>query len=290
MVLAFIALLSLTSGIMRHDVPEKAYRALAAAAQFDPVGIIYMDADTAGRGTGTLIGDRFVLSAAHVFMEHDYRQDTFMQDGKQIILFNPYNERVAAPEHVTFIIKGQRFQAKRIVLHPAYLDSATKGDCDVALIELEKACKEVKPARMNTAFDELGAAVVGVGFGASGIASDPETVALRNRKIAGENVIDSIGGHLYAGLPASMFCDFDAPGRTDCNVMGSAKPRPLEYICGGGDSGGGLFRKKEGAWELIGICTGSYFELERLLKTGYYGQTMSWTRVSVFQKWIQAQL
>lgn len=68
--------------------------------------------------------------------------------------------------------------------------------------------------------------------------------------------------------------------------MGSATPRPLEYICGGGDSGGGLFRQIENHWELIGICAGSSTDIPQLLKTGYYGQIMSWTRIAGFEKWI----
>jgi secreted trypsin-like serine protease len=68
-------------------------------------------------------------------------------------------------------------------------------------------------------------------------------------------------------------------------------PRPLEYICSGGDSGGGLFRQKGNGWELIGICGGGGggVDLQILMKTGYYGQKMSWTRLSPFTSWIAEQ-
>jgi len=69
--------------------------------------------------------------------------------------------------------------------------------------------------------------------------------------------------------------------------MGSAKPLPLEYTVAGGDSGGGLFRKNKGKWELIGICSGSEINIDKLMKVGYYGQSMNWVRVSVFEKWIR---
>ena len=136
--------------------------------------------------------------------------------------------------------------------------------------------------------DELHAHVTGVGFGVSGKADKPESVVPLSKKIGGQNVIDSIAGYAYIGHPTLLMCDFDHPVNAACNRMGSANPRPLEYITGGGDSGGGLFRESDGEWELVGICSGADTDIETLLSTGYYGQTMTWTRVSVFDNWISA--
>jgi secreted trypsin-like serine protease len=72
--------------------------------------------------------------------------------------------------------------------------------------------------------------------------------------------------------------------------MGSATPLPLEFIVGAGDSGGGLFKKTKTGWKLIGITSGSGTEVERLMKTGYYGHIMRWTRVSVFEPWIKINI
>jgi secreted trypsin-like serine protease len=72
--------------------------------------------------------------------------------------------------------------------------------------------------------------------------------------------------------------------------MGSSIPQPLEYICSGGDSGGGLFREGKNGWELIGLCSGAGTNMEMLLATGYYGQTMNWTRVSTFNDWIKQSI
>ena len=130
---------------------------------------------------------------------------------------------------------------------------------------------------------------MGVGFGASGPANRPDFVSIQNKKIAGENVIDSVGGQKYLGFETLLICDFDIPTRKDCNKLGSPTPRPLEYICSGGDSGGGLFRQKNNTWELIGICSGSGVDINQLMKTGYYGHTMEWTRVSLFTNWLSAQ-
>jgi hypothetical protein len=86
--------------------------------------------------------------------------------------------------------------------------------------------------------------------------------------------VDEFGGELVNGRPGLLMCDFDHPtDSADCNKMGRGTPRPLEYFCGGGDSGGGLFRKKGKAWELIGICSGSEHNVDQMVRTGYYGRS-----------------
>lgn len=282
--LSVIGFLTFFSGIIRHDVDEKAYLKLAEQKQFDCVGRIYKD--TTASGSCVLISDRFVLSAAHVFIDSDTRPDTMEFNGQTIVAYVTYNHRVTDVTEVYLVFKGQKVKVKSLMLHPNYLDSLTKGSCDLALLELEQPLKIIQPAKLNKSLDELNSDVVGVGFGASGPADRPDLVDTHNKKIAGENVVDSIGGQLYLGYQTLLFCDFDHPTKKDCNKLGSSTPRPLEYICSGGDSGGGLFRKNNKDWELIGICSGSGVDIEQLMKTGYYGQTMEWTRTSVFTKWI----
>ncbi len=282
-----LAFLTFFAGIIRHDVDEKQYLEFAAEKQFDCVGQIFKD--TSAAGSCVLINDRFVLSAAHVFIDSDTRLDTMDFDGNVIVVYVPYNKRVTDVDKLYMVFKGQKVRAKKLTLHPYYLDSLTKGTCDIAIIELEQPITTIQPANLNIIFDELNSNVVGVGFGASGIADKPESVNFFNKKIAGENVIDSISGQKYLGYEIVFFCDFDHPTRDDCNKLGNSEPRPLEYISTGGDSGGGLFRKKDKAWELIGICTGGGTIFDQFMKTGYYGQIMEWTRVSAFNKWIEEQ-
>jgi len=279
--------LTFFAGIIRHDVDEKEYLNLASEKQFDCVGRIYKD--TSASGSCVLIGDRFVLSAAHVFIESDSRPDTIDFNGQKAVAYVTYNHRVTDVSKLYLKFNGQKFKVKSILLHPYYLDSLTKGTCDIALLELEKPIKNINPTKINTAFDELYSNVVGVGYGASGPANRPDLVDYNNKKIAGENVVDSIGGLEYLSNSTLLFCDFDHPTRKDCNKLGSATPRPLEYICSGGDSGGGLFRRNNNTWELIGICSGGGVDINQLMKSGYYGQTMEWTRVSVFTNWISLQ-
>lgn len=287
--LSISALVFLTffAGIIRHDVDEEKYLALAAEKQFDCVGQVFKDTLTSG--SCVLISDRFVLSAAHIFIDSDTRPDTIDYNGKTLVIYEAINHRVTDVNKLYLVFKGQKVKVNNLILHPNYLDSLTKGSCDIALIELEQVLKNISPAKINTSFDELKSNVVGVGYGASGPANRPDLVNTYNKKIAGENVVDSIAGQKYLGLETLLICDFDHPEREDCNKLGSPIPRPLEYISTGGDSGGGLFRENDKNWELIGICSSSGIDVEQLLKTGYYGQTMEWTRVSAFTKWIAQQ-
>jgi secreted trypsin-like serine protease len=282
------------AGIYRHDVPEKKYLQLGRQKQFDCVGQL-AKADSAGRITlgasCVLVGDRYVLSAAHCFIDNDFRADTLdtLIDGKkaQMVFNSPINYRVTdfSKRYVAF--GKRRIKVKRGIIYPAYLDSLTRGSCDLALLELEQAVTAIKPAKMSRTFDELHGDVTGVGYGASGRADELESVYLHNRKIAGQSVVDSLGGPEIESHQTQLFCEFVAPG--DQAAMHTC--RPLEYICSGGDSGGGLFRQTEAGWELIGICSGGDVNLPLLLsRKSYYGQSMSWTRVSTFVSWIEDQM
>jgi hypothetical protein len=276
----------LTAGIIRHDVSEEDYLSLAAEKQFDVVGQVFIDEEATG--SCVLIDDRYVLSAAHVFISSDYQVDTIMYNGNPMVTYTPKNQRPVNPAKVSLAFNGKNYGVRRIILHPAYTDPQSEGACDLAILELSELITDILPSKLNRQHDELNANVIGVGFGVSGTADKPESVAPLSKKIGGQNVIDSITGYAYIGNHTLLLADFDHPTDTLCNKMGSAFPRPLEYVCGGGDSGGGLFREIDGQWELVGICSGANTNIETLMITGYYGQTMQWTRISVFDNWISA--
>jgi hypothetical protein len=275
------------SGIIRHDVKEEEYIKLAQEKQFDCVGQVLKD--TAIGGSCVLIGDRYAISAAHVFIDTDSRIDTVQIEGSTIINSLAINDRETDVSKLFLLFNGEKFKVKRLLIHPNYNNSLTKGSCDIALIELEAPVSKIIPAKLNINYDELNSDVVGVGYGASGPADRPDMVALLNKKIAGENVVDSITGYEYSGFKTILLCDFDHPNGKGCNKMGSPLPQPLEYISSGGDSGGALFRKTGKEWALIGICTGGGIDYNQFMKTFYYGQIMEWTRVSAFAKWISVQ-
>lgn len=177
-----------------------------------------------------------------------------------------------------------------MTLHPGYLKNTNKGYCDLALLELHEPINTVAAARLYIKDDEMSMFVTGVGYGVTGKADKMDSVAQTDYKTAGNNVVDKISGPKSEGRKTILSCDFDAPGIAGCNKMGMASPLPLEYICGGGDSGGGLFKEESDGFYLVGICSGSGTDINQMLKTGYYGQVMDWTRVSAFAKWIHANM
>lgn len=290
--LAFLCYYSYTGmgGIYRHDVPVEKYKALAAQSQFDCVGEIMKNA-TQLEGSCVLIGRKYVLSAAHCFIKSDTEKDTMTVGNNKVTVYKQVNTHVADISTYYFRFKRRLHPAKAIIIiHPAYLDKDKPGKCDLALIELSEEVKDIDTALLCTSFDELHSIVTGVGYGASGLANNPEDVGMYMEKIAGQNVIDTFEGYKLNGQPTIISCDFDHPTNKELNQMGSADAQPLEYICSGGDSGGGLFRQTKRGWQLTGICSGAGTNVEMLLQTGYYGQTMNWTRISVLAGWIKKEI
>jgi secreted trypsin-like serine protease len=274
------------AGIYRHDVPPEKYKQLAMQSPFDCVGAIITNGKT--MGSCVLIGQRFVLSAAHCFIESSVKHDTIkMEGGGTMVAYNPVNERVADVTRYYIVFNGRRYNGKTIKVHPMYLNKMTKGTCDIALIELSEVVENINPIPLNTNFNELNSIVTGVGYGHSGPANQIEKLDTAGIKIAGQNTIDVFGGYKINGEFTLLICDFDHPSLSSCNKSGSSAPLALEYLCGAGDSGGGLLRETKDGWELVGICSGGGTDINVLLKTGYYGQSMEWTRVSVFSNWVK---
>lgn len=285
-IIIIFTFLTFYAGVFRHDVDKKEYLNLANQKQFDCVGEVFKDSKYSG--SCVLINERYVLSAAHIFIDGDSEIDTQKINGQIYLIPKHYNFRQTAPSHIILEFKGQKVNVKNIWVNPNYLVDVSKNFWDIALLELENPIENIITPSINKGFNELNSEAVGVGYGSSGPANSPDLVNNYHRKIAGKNIVDSIGGDTYLGQPIYLLCDFDHPTRTDCNKLGSPNPLHLEYIATGGDSGGGLFRKNEYGWELIGIFSGIILDTEQFAKTNYYGQKMRWTRTSVFANWIDS--
>lgn len=279
------------AGIYRHDIPAEKYRELARQQAFDCVGEVFEGNSEEVHGSCVLIGPKYVLSAAHCFLISDNVVDTqYVIKGQKITTYKQVNTRAGTAHEYAFRFNGKRYTGKRLVIFPGYLADIQKGFGDLVLIELEDTVTGIIPANINRNFDEMNIIATGVGYGVSGRGNKPEEVEPRKEKIAGQNIIDSIGGEARNGQWTKLMADFDHPSKSKWNKMGNAKPCELEYAVGGGDSGGPLFRQATGGWELIGICSGGGVSMDELLSRGYYSQVSEWTRVSVFYDWIEETL
>lgn len=277
------------SGIYRHDVNVQAYLDLGKEPQFQCVGQVFITNEPGA--SCVLIQERFVLTAAHILVKGETKAETVVYDGIEAVTYTEDESGVLHPEVLSVKIGDKQIAVKGILLHSYYLQDQTKGVCDIAILELAEPVIGIAFPKLNDNTDELNADVIGVGYGASGPANRPDLVALKNKKIAGQNVIDSIGGVELNGLKTLLFADFDHPTDTACcNRIGSSIPKPLEFMTTGGDSGGGLFRKKNNEWELIGITSGGGIELEQFMKSFYYGQIGSYTRVAAIYDWINENI
>lgn len=168
---AAVAAIPLDAIIIRHDRDDARYRELGAG--FTAVGAI-------GRaGEGTLVGDRWVLTAAHVAT--NFRRSL----------------------GVTFA--STTYAVSEVIAHPDWRDG---GPHDIALVRLADPVPGIQPLTPFAGRDEAGRTVTFVGRGGTG---DGRTGPQREDRIvrAATNVVDEADDHWL------LFTFDEPPGGTD---------------------------------------------------------------------------
>ena len=103
-------------------------------------------------------------------------------------------------------------------------------------------------------------------------------------KRAGQNMIDAQGdGETISS--SILFVDFDQPGTSAKNVVGSDVPLPLEYLIAPGDSGGGLFITENEQTFLVGISSFTWGILDGVANSSY-GDVAAFTSTTSQLAWI----
>ena len=154
--------------IIRHDKLDAAYRQLGE--RYPAVGGF-------GRaGTGALIADRWVLTAAHV--------------------------AVGMRRDATFTIAGRSYAIDQRIPHP---DWKEMGASDIALVRLTEPVTGVSPLRIYEATDEAGKSIVFVGFGGTGTGETGPQRPEDGLKRGATNIVDRADRDW-------LYFDFDAPG------------------------------------------------------------------------------
>ncbi len=126
------SLVNMSHIIVRHDTPEQEYIAFAKELSVTESIVLYNNTDVAG----TLIGEQWVLSAAHV--------------------------AETIPEGHKLIIGTDSVGIEKIIIHPGWSEN---GRPDIALIKLKRKVSHVKPVKLYTEREEVGKKVIIAGIG-----------------------------------------------------------------------------------------------------------------------------
>ena len=259
------------AGLVRHDRDPQAYANLAAAPGYASVGRLDVNRGApAFVGTGTLIGDRWVLTAGHL-----------LEDATTM----------------SFTIGDRSYGAAGWVAHPKAFGSRWREN-DLGLVELAEPVAGVSPAIRHRGKRERGQVATLVGYGVTGNGFTGANVlagASDGVKRAGTNVFDEArkapNPSARARLPKSsriLITDFDTPGNPADNATGGPEATDLEFLISVGDSGGGAFIDVGRGPELAGVHSfGDFFD-ER--DDSDYGDVTGHIRVSSFNSWIDQTL
>jgi hypothetical protein len=239
----------------RDDVDDSSY--LALGSQFQSVGIVQIGASF---GSATLIGNNWILTAAHI------------QNGAS----------------GTFFLNGNDYAVTTLTSHPLWSGATGVGGYDFCLGFIPGGVSGETPVGYYAGADELHRVGTSVGIGMLGTGLTGAITNSDSQRRAFRNVIDGLD--IQSDL-AGLIADFDSPaGNT--NTLGpigsSPTPLDLEGNAAIGDSGGGLFVDFFGTQLLVGVT--SYVaqaDFNDGSPLGKYGDATAWADITLAAPWIQ---
>jgi Trypsin len=241
-ILLLLCAASADAMIRRHDRPDSLYRADGA----DRTAVCRL-----GSGHGTLVGAKWVLTAAHVAQELTPGFDKCHFDG------------------ASYAIKAR-------YMHPTWAGNLGAGFAepewvDMALVELEEPVKSIEPLPIHRQKNEVGERVRFVGSGKTG--DGVQGIGLADGEWRGAyNVVEKTSAHNLVFL-------FDAPPAGE----------DLEGIAGPADSGSPALIRTKNGWTVIGVA--SYNDGPNIGMTEcIYGTREVYPRTSHVTSWFDSVL
>lgn len=231
--------------LRRHDRDDSRY--LALATRYAPAIC------QVGYATGTLITDRWIITAAHVVRN-----------------ISPFSRSAVCGSEHRAIKATYALSAITLRQLSAAVASIDDNVADLALVELETPVRIGLPVHLNHDTKEKGKSIVVVGGGVTGTGEtgpDAEDGKLR----AATNVIDEATGQYIR----FSFSPPDDPTATD-----------LEGIGGPGDSGGPAFIERKGQLYIVGVS--SINSRNGATGPSRYKSIESYSRISTNLRWINA--